>query len=201
MSRIKRNWVTIILLPCILCVIAITVINLISDEQEVSNVLPTSIPSPTTSTTLAPTSTPTSTPFPEPTSTSTVAPLSQEEQFIINIGNVLGESNRDAERVINILVLPDHIGVEWAINDSFSINDSAKIDVLNMLKTIQQSGLGYETISLDGTFPLIDQSGNTKEIYVIKTRYSDIDDIDFNLFLFENVYEIADYVEVHPAIE
>lgn len=197
----KSRVLVIVFVAFGVCVGLLILSMVVRTSMQTIGLLPTDTPRPTATLTPPPTDTPIPTTTPLPTVTPT--PLTLEDQFKKDIAEVLGESNRDRQRVINILILPDHIGVEWAINDGFAINSGAKLDIVGMLKVIQNSGLPYETISLDGTFSLIDEDDNIDEVYVVKTRYnrSSVEGVDFNMFLFEDVYDIADSATVHPAIE
>jgi hypothetical protein len=176
--------------------------------QPTNTLSPTTTPAPTN--TLGPTATsgPTDTPAPTNTLAPTETPqptLSPSENLHQSIVETLGKSNRDVERLSEFEVT-DEVFIQWAINDNFTenmIKSGTQIDITNMLKTIASSGVTYGSVRLYGTFPLVDKYGNVTETTVVKVVYrlDTIQKINWDNFLFKNVYDIADSKVLHPTFQ
>lgn len=157
---------------------------------------PTNTPLPTN--TLGPTETPRPTETPQPT-------LSPSEILHQSIIETLGTGNRDVERLSDFEAA-DEIFIQWTINDNLTedmIKGGAQIDVTDMLKTIAHSDITYDSVRLHGTFPLVDKYGNVTETAVVKVVYTadTIQKINWDNFIFKNVYDIADSMLLHPAFQ
>lgn len=146
---------------------------------------------------------PTSTPIP----TSTLPPI---EDLRSRIENTLGESNRDVARVSEyIWDEPTQIlFVTFSINDNLTesfIVTGVQSDIADILKTVSQSGLvpGLQSITISGTFVLVDQFGNNSEDVVVRATYSraTIDKINWGNFLYTNILNIADDIYIHPDLQ
>jgi hypothetical protein len=166
--------------------------------------LPTETPLPTN--TPGPTDTPLPTHTPEPTATPTPLP-SFNDQVRNAIGAVLLSGNRDVER-ISIIEAEEggRIYIQWTINDNFTeglIKTGAKLDVKNMLKAIQDAGLSYSRVVVEGSFPLVDTLGNAKEVIVIHAEYPRelIDKINWANFRTDNVYVVGENVKIHRIFQ
>jgi hypothetical protein len=153
--------------------------------------------------TISPTSTPAPpTNTPKPTATS--SPATNLEQAV---RGKLAQSNRDLERIQSVELAEDGvITIWWTINDNLTegmIKTSAKIDAKDLLQAIDESGVNYTSIILQGSFPLVDAFGATEERYVVKATYSKVtvDKIVWSNFNHRNVYVIADEVTIHPAFQ
>ena len=138
---------------------------------------------------------------PQPTNTPTVAELLNAV-----IADALGRGNRDVERVAKASKTLDVIDVEWAINDNLSedmIRDGVKLDIVDVLKALDESGIEYDFVNFVGTFSMVDNLGNAEEMPVVWVTYSKdiVDQINWSGFIFSDVYEIADTVKMHPAFE
>ena len=81
------------------------------------------------------------------------------------------------------------------------IKYGAKADITYMLKAIKESQYGYKNIEIYGIFPLMDKLGNSKEQIVLKATYTPatVNRINWDNFLNDNIYDIADSVWQHPA--
>jgi hypothetical protein len=120
------------------------------------------------------------------------------------VGRVLGRSNRGVVKVYKIENIDKNIEIIFTIDDNLTdgmIRDSAKIDVVEILKAVQSSGYDYAKVTAYGTFPLMDKFGNSEESVVIKASYTcnTINRINWQNFLYDNVYGIADSVWLHPT--
>jgi len=76
----------------------------------------------------------------------------------------------------------------------------AKKDIEHVLKAIQSSGDDYSEVTLVGTFTLVDKFGKSEESKVLEVSYkrATVDKINWENFLTDNVYDIADSSWVHP---
>jgi len=68
------------------------------------------------------------------------------------------------------------------------------------LKAIQEAGLSYSRIVVEGSFSLVDALGNAKEAIVVHAEYPRelVDQINWTNFLNKNVYVVAENVKLHP---
>ena len=92
--------------------------------------------------------------------------------------------------------------MQWAINDNLTsgmIAGSARLDIRNMLEVIADSQEPYTSVLFRGTFSLVDQLGNASEDTVVEATFtkSVIDRINFENFLTDNVYAIAEETNIH----
>jgi hypothetical protein len=97
--------------------------------------------------------------------------------------------------------------IQWALNDNLTldlITTGAQKDITDMLNTIVHSSIlpNYQIITFVGTFPLKDSYGNTAEENVITASYNrtTIDRINWQGFLFTDVFTIAHVLNIHPAM-
>ncbi|WP_147274255.1 hypothetical protein [Bremerella cremea] len=96
------------------------------------------------------------------------------------------------------------IQVRFDIGDNLTdgmVKRGAMMDIEAILKAIDESGIYCGEVTVFGSFPLTDKYGGSKSEVVVKATYSgtEIDKVDWNGFLTDNVYEIADDVWMHPA--
>ncbi len=175
----------------------------VKETEEVtptSTAMPTDIPAtPEPTNTPGPTNTPTATPLP----TNTPEPEALLEALIID---AVGSNNRDVEAVSNVSIVDGVINVEWAINDNLTVDmikGGAKLDIVDILKAVEASGLDYSMVNITGTFSMIDSFGNAEEMPVVRASYTSdtIAQINWARFLFANVYIIADSVNLHPEFQ
>lgn len=128
---------------------------------------------------------------------------SAPETFRTRIERALGNSNRDVFRVNAARLQGEQLFVQWAINDNLTANmrqNGAKIEVSEILESIAASSETYTSVLLRGTFSMVDQLGNASERPVVEVTYTrdTISRINFENFLFENVYAIAEDASIHP---
>jgi len=118
----------------------------------------------------------------------------------------LGKSNRKMDRITHFQVDGQDVVVHFTINDNLTVNmtkGGAKNSAESILKAVQNSGYDYSTITMLGTYPLQDKLGNSTETGVLQATYSRgiVSRINWQGFLYDNVYEIADEVWLHPAFK
>ncbi|MHC4122479.1 MAG: hypothetical protein ACYSSI_02810 [Planctomycetota bacterium] len=126
------------------------------------------------------------------------------ERLQYEVQKVLGKSNRGKVKLYKVEGIGNNIKVNFSIDDNLSngwIKDGAKTDIIKILKAVQSSGYDYNEVTIFGTFALTDKFGNSEESVVVKASYihSTINKINWPNFLYDNVYDIADYVWLHPA--
>lgn len=150
---------------------------------------------------------PTATPTLTATATSTPTPTDVLTGLEAAIREVLGNSNRDIERVSYFGYEPNYlIGVRFAVQDSFDTDGraySAKSDTLDILEKVAATSLVYERIEIEGTFILIDDFGNTHEDRVFHVVYYPATVAKINWenkwLIVDNAWKIADEVLfLHP---
>lgn len=171
-------------------------------------------PAPTAVITIPTIGPPTATPIPKPTPTSepTLTPtpaLSPLAKLNMAITEALGSGNREGvQRLTEVSLIGSEaepeVYVWWAIDDNLIegwTKDGAQMDVAKILEAIAKSSLTYSEVTVDGTFSMVDQYGNATEDVVITAIYnrSTIERINWENFLWDNVYSIADDVWIHPA--
>lgn len=96
--------------------------------------------------------------------------------------------------------------IEWDLGDN--ITDSlakrgAKNDIAAALQYIKEAGQDYKEVNLRGYTDLVDASGNVENRQVIYVTYTKetVDNINFDNFLADNVYIVADEVVNHPLFQ
>ena len=192
--------VLVLFILCVACAIVTTlfptttetVASPTNSEEAVVVAPPTEIP-PTVEPTAAP----------EPTS---LPELSPEERVESSIRDALGDLNRDGERINKISIADGKIYVKWAINDNLTegfIKRGVMMDIVDILQAVSNSGYPYTLVTVEGTFPMVDTYGNTSEDNVVMADYSKetVDQINWDGFLTENVYDIAGLFWLHPAFQ
>ena len=115
----------------------------------------------------------------------------------------LGRSNRDVNRLEGLTYEDSILRVGWAINDNLTqgmFSTGARIDASNILRLIAESGLPYQTVEIQGIFPLVDRLGNSEESVVTQAAYTraTLDRVNWDNFLYDNVFLIAEGSMIHP---
>jgi len=133
-----------------------------------------------------------------------VAYQTPEQAVRSAIVEALGKSNREvpggssnSRQVQNVAFNDGVITVQWTINENLFSGmrtHGAKMDVIKILKAVQGSSIPYESILVEGTFPLVDKYGNASERQVVTAPYdrSTVDKINWDNFLTDHVFQIAD---------
>jgi len=158
--------------------------------------------------TLSPTATagPTATPYPTPQPTMTPEPYRVIPDAI---RKSLSTSNRKGVTRVHIEVTasePYIVIITWAINDNLTeglIKGSAKRDIVLMLKALDETRIPFNKVNLIGTFSLVDTYGNAHETTVVKAtyNYNTVRRINWNGFLNDNAYAIADTLWLHRLFQ
>ena len=143
-----------------------------------------------------------------------VEALNEKDQLRFDLEKSLGENNRGINTITSVEIETVaytvdeptlEISIVWTINDNFTgnmIRRGIMMDIADILKVISESGIAYETVFLTGTFPLVDALGNITESNVVMVWYGDIiEEINWDGFLTDNVYVIADDFWMHPAMK
>lgn len=175
----------------------------VSSAMDALGMLPTATPSITPSITPLPTQT--GTPAPP---TATLEPITQIKTII---ADKLGTVNRGEKSPrlteFNWDPAAGILTIKFMINDNFTsdfIMVGMQTDVTDMLKIISQSGVmpEYTMVVFDGTFSLRDNFGNTFEDTVLVAQYNKttVDKINWDGFLYTDIFTIADGVRIHPAM-
>lgn len=125
------------------------------------------------------------------------------------VRDALGDSNRDdVERVQDVTYLRAYKSavVTWAIDDNLTeglLKEGVEVDIADILQAVQESGVKVKDLNLQGTFSMVDQLGNASEDTVVRATYkgSTISAINFDNFLTDNVFEIAEAATLHPEFQ
>jgi len=139
---------------------------------------------------------------PEPTAT-----LEPKDALKAEIESVLGAGNRDIPRLTTLNFDDPEKGaifINWAINDNLTenmIRSGAKFDATHILKALAQSGIDYTYVIMSGSFSMADKFGNTSEENEVNLTFekSTVDKINWENFISDNIYDIADVAAVYPA--
>lgn len=135
--------------------------------------------------------------------------VSPRDRVTDAVADTLGKSNRgmnfaasDSRRVKAVGLDGGKLFVQWAINDNITsglMKAGARRDVSDILKAIQETGVLYDNVLVVGTFALVDLLGNESEEEVVEASYnrSTVESINWDNFIFDNVYRISDGVVIH----
>lgn len=130
--------------------------------------------------------------------------LSDADALDAAIRDALGSGNRDVPRVESIDYEGSGVVVFWCINDNLTgdmITHGAARDVAAILEAAVNSDVAFDSVSLAGSFAMVDAFGNVSEDVVVSAVYqrATVDRIGFENFDAGNVYAIADTLLVlHP---
>ena len=133
----------------------------------------------------------------------TTAPLSPEQQLRADLEQALGSSNREMKRISVFTITDETIQIGWSINDNLTANlvkAGAREDVVDILRVVSESPAVRPTVEVVGVFPLVDQFGNSEDETVVVARYAreTLQKINWDRFLRDNVYTVADAVVLDP---
>lgn len=139
-------------------------------------------------------------------------PIDWEKKLTDALKDELGASNRDVKHLTDVTYV-DGVNVPvvtWAIDESLSdsmTKKQAKMELTGMLKVLQEMNkkdkMPLEGATFEGTYVLVDKLGNESEERVVLARYDaeTIKAINFENFDFNDVYDIAESVQLHPAFQ
>ena len=125
------------------------------------------------------------------------------EQLQRELIQVLGKSNRGIARTYKIQDENGNIKIGFTVNDNITkgfVRFGAKSDIEKILKATESLAGKYSEVIVIGTFSLTDKFGNSKESRVIEATYTrnTINKINWQGFLIDDIYAIADSVWLHP---
>lgn len=171
-----------------------------AEPQATATPPPTAAPSPTW--TLTPTITPVPTPL--PVNAGTVRLLRDA------IVAALGESNRpNMHRVLVVDVQGREDGmrlfVDWAINRGSTpwlTRTGAQIDVLRILRAVQQTGMVGDVLAVQGTYAVLDLEGKPQETIVLVARYTRdvVVETDWDRLSYDGVASRAEQFWLHETL-
>lgn len=159
---------------------------------------------PAASATVAPSQTKAS-PAP-PSATATPEPAKAPADLLAErIRAKLGKSNRPgvAQRLSVFDYERETLTITYAINENLNTDMIAKgaaVDATDILQLTRESGLPMRLLQVKGTYSMVDKLGNAKEGEVINALYSGetLGKINFENFLFQNVWKVSENAEIHP---
>ncbi len=146
----------------------------------------------------------------KPKPTEPVEPTDPGESFEAAVKKALGKSNRGVTRVEDANYNSEFktIVVWWAINENLTdnmIRQGAQLDIVSILEVVQefQKDNPVKKATFVGTYSMVDRLGNASEDKIVEVKYSGdtIKKINFDNFMFKNVYDIADRAFVAPAFQ
>jgi hypothetical protein len=187
---------------------------LAGDPESTSS--PQATASPTVATTQAPSTTveePATTAEPEttakPTTTAKPKPIPSKTILRNAVVEALGESNRNVKRLPQFGATEgEYIALTWRINENLTeglTKSGARLDGVNILKAIRgvPEHDRYKGVVLKGTYPLVDQLGNSSEETVIRATYErrTLERINFDGIDYKKIFDIADSGSTHPAFQ
>ncbi len=152
-------------------------------------ILPTPLPTNTPSRTPAPTST--------PRPTATADPL---QPLVVAFEDAMGESDREGIERVQVSFVDRIIFVTFAVEDNLTIDwirQGMVNDILAILRAVDSTTIDYNTVSVQGTFPLRDAFGNTEEGVVVSAMYhkDTIEQINF-----DGIVEVLTIADGEPFI-
>jgi hypothetical protein len=197
----KNNKRTLIIVAVIVGLLVICCIGglLINNSSENNSTGQVSVNTPTE---IKATQPPTKTPLPTLT-------LSPQSALRAEIEQVLGKGNRGVPSLTEFSFDDPEKGalfINWAINENLTENltkRGAKIDATNILKALDKSGIDYTYVLMSGSYPLVDAFGNSTERNVVNLTFNKatVDKINWDNFLTDNIYVIADEAVIWPAFQ
>ena len=100
----------------------------------------------------------------------------------------------------------DVVTARYKISDNFTkglTKDGARINTVDILKYIKAAYPNLTEVHVAATADMVDQYGNTSEDQVVTLVYSraTMDKINFDHILAQNIWNVADYADVHPAFQ
>jgi len=140
-----------------------------------------------------------------PASAPTLAPVAPPKPLTLAeiLAKAIGPCNRENAPSISVTDAANYVSVKFAVNDNLTTSfviGGAKMDTIEILEVISKERPGY-SVSVEGTFPLVDKFGNSEEKTVFSCNYSGntIARINFKNILTDNAWAIADSADIHPA--
>lgn len=100
----------------------------------------------------------------------------------------------------------DLLKITFPISDNFTagmIRTGAQRDTMNILHALKESGIEYTSVMIDGTFPMIDEYGNSFQGTPLTTNYrpETVNAINYDEFTVQDrIWDLADIYVVHPDL-
>ena len=132
------------------------------------------------------------------------APQGTAERAVLEIRRTLGTSNRTVQRVRALAINGGRVELDIAFNMNLTTGMTlfgVKRDVCDVLQALRRSEFAFDSVTITGTLPLVDKYGRESEDEVVKAVYlaHTANRINWDNFLCENVFDVADTVWLHPA--
>lgn len=96
--------------------------------------------------------------------------------------------------------------ITFPISDSFTsgmIRTGAQMDTMDILHAVRDSDIDYKRVFIHGTFPMMDQYGNTTEGTPLAVQYlpETVNAVNYDEILVqEKIWDLADMAKVHPDL-
>jgi hypothetical protein len=113
--------------------------------------------------------------------------------------------HKDVDPAASVSMRPgEEVYVQWPIHDNFTegmIKTGAQSDMSKILRRVQESGVPFQAVRVEGTFPMSDVYGNSSRKVVVSALYSrqTLERIQWANFLATNIYKVADGIDLHPS--
>ena len=116
----------------------------------------------------------------------------------------LGKSYRTEKRVSDVQVVGNTIKLHLYIQSNMTehlMKFGAREDICGILKAVQKSGVPYGAVTVTASYPVADKFGNSNEQEVVRATYNHgtVDKINWEGFLTDNIYDIADDARIAPV--
>lgn len=120
------------------------------------------------------------------------------------------KNNRDEKAKVTKVAYNEQSGtltVEFKGDENLTNNmtiGGVQMDIEKTMEAVRKSKADYKELNIVVTYSMVDKLGNAEEMEVISLVYykETIDKINFDNFLFENVYDVTDIPGfVHPAFQ
>ena len=126
--------------------------------------------------------------------------LSLEEK----ITEAIGQCNRENAPSLVVTDASNYISVKFPVSDNLTnsfVVGGAQMDTMKILEVVNKERPGF-SVSIEGTFGLVDLYGNSAEETVFSCTYSGntIARINFDSIPHDNAWKIADYATIHPSL-
>ena len=118
------------------------------------------------------------------------------------------ESATGAENVkVNHEPGSDALFIEFNIRDNFSkglVASGAQRDTMELLEAVEDSGIEYDTVFIQGDFPMGDEYGNVEDTMILNAGYEadTVSKINFdNITITDKIWDLRDQGSVHQELQ
>ena len=136
---------------------------------------------------------------------------SNENYMSSLISDKLGSCNREGiQKVSNIKFVNAgygyNIDIYFAINENWSDDDikiGARIDVLDVMEALYTCGKDIQWVDMYGTYSMMDNYGNTKEMEVMHVRLGKdtARKINWSNITTDMLFNLLDFKDINPAFK